>query len=129
MGNYAREGLMVDLSDLWETGGSDIAEGISSVSQLDGTYYMYPLSVAAHCMAINYEAFEAAGALQYIDEETRTWTTDNFLKAVQAVYDSGKTDVGAIYCSGQGGDQGTRAIINNMYGGTFTDASPHQVHR
>ena len=47
----------------------------------------------------------------------------NFLKAVQAVYDSGKTDVGAIYCSGQGGDQGTRAIINNMYGGTFTDAA------
>ena len=29
----------------------------------------------------------------------------------------------AIYCSGQGGDQGTRAIINNMYGGTFTDAA------
>ena len=84
VGNYAREGLMVDLSDLWETGGSDIAEGISSVSQLDGTYYMYPLSVAAHCMAINYEAFEAAGALQYIDEETRTWTTDNFVKAMEA---------------------------------------------
>ena len=42
---------------------------------------------------------------------------------MQAVYDSGKTDVGAIYCSGQGGDQGTRAIINNMYGGTFTDAA------
>ena len=53
VGNYAREGLMVDLSDLWETGGSDIAEGSSSVSQLDGSYYMYPLSVAAHCMAIN----------------------------------------------------------------------------
>ena len=41
VGNYAREGLMVDLSDLWEANGSDIAEGISSVSQLDGTYYMY----------------------------------------------------------------------------------------
>lgn len=40
VGNYAREGLMVDLSDLWETGGSDIAEGISSVSQLDGTSYL-----------------------------------------------------------------------------------------
>ena len=25
--------------------------------------------------------------------------------------------------AGQGGDQGTRAIINNMYGGTFTDAA------
>ena len=64
VGNYAREGLMVDLSDLWTENGSDIAEGISSVSQLDGTYYMFPLSVAAHCMAINYEVFEAAGALQ-----------------------------------------------------------------
>ena len=42
---------------------------------------------------------------------------------MQAVYDSGKTDVVAIYCIGQGGDQGTRAIINNMYGGTFTDAA------
>ena len=52
MGNYAREGLMVDLSDLWENGGSDIPEGISSVSQLDGTYHMYPLSVA-HCMRLS----------------------------------------------------------------------------
>ena len=121
VGNYAREGLMVDLSDLWETGGSDIAEGISSVSQLDGTYYMYPLSVAAHCMAINYEAFEAAGALQYIDEETRTWTTDNFVKAMEAVGDAaaaGTVNVatpGIIYCGAQGGDQGTRAHVNNLY--------------
>ena len=100
---------MVDLSDLWENGGSDIPEGISSVSQLDGTYYMYPLSVAAHCMAINYDVFEAAGALQYIDEETRTWTTDNFVKAMEAVRDAaaaGTVNVatpGIIYCGAQGG--------------------------
>ena len=127
VGNYAREGLMVDLSDLWETGGSDIAEGISSVSQLDGTYYMYPLSVAAHCMAINYEAFEAAGALQYIDEETRTWTTDNFVKAMEAVRDAaaaGTTHIntpGIIYCGAQGGDQGTRALVNNLYSDYFVN--------
>ena len=123
----AREGLMVDLSDLWETGGSDIAEGISSVSQLDGTYYMYPLSVAAHCMAINYEAFEAAGALQYIDEETRTWTTDNFVKAMEAVRDAAAAGTinintpGIIYCGAQGGDQGTRALVNNLYSDYFVN--------
>ena len=127
VGNYAREGLMVDLSDLWETGGSDIAEGISSVSQLDGTYYMYPLSVAAHCMAINYEAFEAAGALQYIDEETRTWTTDNFVKAMEAVRDAAAAGTinintpGIIYCGAQGGDQGTRALVNNLYSDYFVN--------
>ncbi len=121
VGNYAREGLMVDLSDLWTAGGSDIAEGISSVSQLDGTYYMYPLSVAAHCMAINYEVFEAAGALQYIDEETRTWTTDDFVNAMAAVRDAaaaGTVSVavpGIVYCGAQGGDQGTRALVNNLY--------------
>lgn len=127
VGNYAREGLMVDLSDLWETGGSDIAEGISSVSQLDGTYYMYPLSVAAHCMAINYEAFKAAGALQYIDEETRTWTTDNFVKAMEAVRDAAAAGTinintpGIIYCGAQGGDQGTRALVNNLYSDYFVN--------
>ena len=121
VGNYAREGLMVDLSDLWTASGSDIAEGISSVSQLDGTYYMYPLSVAAHCMAINYEVFEAADALQYIDEETRTWTTDDFVAAMEAVrdaIDAGTVTVavpGIIYCGAQGGDQGTRALVNNLY--------------
>ena len=121
VGNYARNGLMVDLSDLWTAGGSDIAEGISSVSQLDGTYYMYPLSVAAHCMAINYEAFEAAGALQYIDEETRTWTTDDFVaacEALKAAMDAGTitmAETGIIYCGAQGGDQGTRALVNNLY--------------
>lgn len=121
VGNYAREGLMVDLGDLWASGGADIAEGIEAVSKLDGTYYMYPLSAAAHCMAINYEAFEAAGALQYIDEETRTWTTDNFVKAMEAVRDAiaaGTIDVtvpGIIYCGAQGGDQGTRALVNNLY--------------
>ena len=121
VGNYAREGLMVDLSDLWTESGSDIAEGISSVSQLDGTYYMYPLSVAAHCMAINYEVFEAAGALQYIDEETRTWSTDDFVAAMEAIktaIDDGTVSLatpGIVYCGAQGGDQGTRALVNNLY--------------
>ena len=93
--NWGAKGLMVDLSDLWtDEQKADISASV-----------------------------EAADAMQYVDEENHTWTTENFLKAVQAVYDSGKTDVGAIYCSGQGGDQGTRAIINNMYGGTFTDAA------
>ena len=82
--------------------------------------------MTAHTMAINRDIFEAAGALQYLDETTGTWTTENFQKAVQAVYDYGQKNVGAVYCSGQGGDQGTRALINNLYGGTFTNAEHTQ---
>ena len=123
--NWGAKGLMADLSDLWtDEQKADISASVEAACKSsDGAYYEYPLCMTAHCMAINKTVFEAADAMQYVDAENHTWTTENFLKAVQAVYDSGKTDVGAIYCSGQGGDQGTRAIINNMYGGTFTDAA------
>ncbi len=123
--NWGAKGLMADLSDLWtDDQKADISASVEAACKdSSGAYYEFPLCMTAHCMAINKTVFEAADAMQYVDEDTHTWTTENFLKAVQAVYDSGKTDVGAIYCSGQGGDQGTRAIINNMYGGTFTDAA------
>lgn len=123
--NWGARGLMVDLSDLFATeAGGEIYNSVESACKAaDGSYYEYPLCMVAHCMAINQTMFEAADAMQYIDAETHTWTTENFFKAVQAVYDSGQENVGAIYCSGQGGDQGTRAIINNLYSGTFTNAA------
>lgn len=125
--NWGANDLMVDLSDLWtEEAKADIAatsESVVNACQLDGKYYEYPLCMTTHCMAINYEVFEQAGALQYIDQETRTWTTENFVKAMEAVRDSGLVAVpGIVYCGGQGGDQGTRALVNNLYSGTYTNA-------
>ncbi|MFG6369121.1 MAG: extracellular solute-binding protein [Lachnospiraceae bacterium] len=121
--NWGAKGLMVDLGDLWtDDAKSLIYDSVQNACKSnDGVFYEYPLCMTAHTMAINRDIFEAADALQYLDEETGTWTTENFQKAVQAVYDYGQTNVGAVYCSGQGGDQGTRALINNLYGGTFTN--------
>lgn len=114
---------MVDLADLWtDDAKAAIYDSVENACKSsDGVFYEYPLCMTAHTMAINRDIFEAAGALQYLDEEKGTWTTENFQKAVQAVYDNGQQNVGAVYCSGQGGDQGTRALINNLYGGTFTN--------
>lgn len=124
--NWGAAGKMVDLSDLWADTKGDIAavsESVVNACQLDGKYYEYPLCMTTHCMAINYELFEKANALQYIDQETRTWTTDNFVKAMEAVRDSGLAPVpGIVYCGGTGGDQGTRALVNNLYSGQYTDA-------
>ncbi len=121
--NWGARGLIVDLADLWtDDAKAAIYDSVENACQSnDGVFYEYPLCMTAHTMAINRDVFEAADALQYLDEENRTWTTDNFVKAVQAVYDSGQTNVGAVYCSGQGGDQGTRALVNNLYSGTFTN--------
>lgn len=123
--NWGAKGVMVDLNDLWDAAAkADIYESVEvACKDTKGNYYEYPLCMTAHCMAINQTVFEAAGAMQYVDADKHTWSTDGFLKAVQAVYDAGHSNVAAVYCGGQGGDQGTRAIINNMYGGTFTDAA------
>ena len=123
--NWGTKGKMVDLSDLWTA--DVLADTNASVAAAckaeSGAYYEYPLCMTAHCMAINKTVFEKAGAMQYIDEDTHTWTTENFLKAVEAVYNAGYENVGVVFCGGQGGDQGNRALINNLYGGTFTDAA------
>ena len=123
--NWGAKGLMADLSDMWTDDAKEaIYDSVEKACQNnDGVFYEYPLCMTAHTMAINRDIFEKADALQYLDEENHTWTTENFVKAVQAVYDNGQQNVGAVYCSGQGGDQGTRALINNLYGGTFTDAA------
>ncbi len=73
-------------------------------------------------MAINYDMFKEAGALAYIDEETHTWTTEGFIEAVHALTAYGQKTAGMLYCKNQSGDQGTRALVNNLYGGSFTDA-------
>ena len=55
---------------------------IYGCAELDGKYYLYPLSAAAHCMAINYEVFEAAGALQYVYAATPAGGEEDELYAV-----------------------------------------------
>lgn len=123
--NWGANGYMVDLADLWDD--TDKAEVNAAVQaacfNAAGACYEYPVCMTAHCMAINYDAFVAAGADQYVDLESHTWTTEGFVEAVKALHATYGDTVGAVYCAGQGGDQGTRALVNNLYGGTYTDAA------
>ena len=118
--NWGAKGLLLDLADIMPEGLYESV--VTSCTNAAGAVYEYPVCMTAHCMAINRDVFEAAGALQYLNEETHTWNSvEDFLKAVQAVYDAGYEYVGTIYCGGQGGDQGTRALITNVGGGTYAN--------
>ena len=123
--NWGAKGKMVNIADLFDdTDKQELNPAtVAACFADDATAYEYPLVMTAHCMAINKTVFEAAGAMQYIDEATHTWTVDGFNKAIEAVYNHTGAQVGAVYCVGQGGDQGTRALVNNLNGGTFTDAA------
>ncbi len=127
--DWGDQGLMVDLSDLWasDTAG-EIYENIRKACRhSSGAYYEFPVCMTTHCMAINYDLFQEAGALGFIDQETHSWSTEDFIKAVDVLSDYMQRRAGVVYCKNQGGDQGTRALINNLYGGTFTDEK-HSVY-
>ena len=124
--NWGANGKILPLNDLWTPEATaDIIAASAAVEAAcknsEGTYYEYPLCMTTHCMVINRNYFEKAGALQYVDETTHTWTTEGFLKACEALVDAGYVP-GMVYCGGQGGDQGTRALVNNLYSGKFTNA-------
>ena len=123
--NYGDQGLLADLSDMLDDG--DLAEiypnALAAGYGADGKLYQYPFYGTVHTMAINKTVFEAAGAMQYLDETTHTWnSTEDFFKAVQAVYESTEQVVGGVPCESIGGDQASRALITSLYGGTFTNA-------
>jgi len=119
--NWGANGYMVDLSDMIDdTDKQEInADILATCTSADGSVYEYPMTMTTHCMAINKQAFEEAGALQYVNLDTHTWTTEQFKQAVAALYAKYNGTVGAMYCNGQGGDQGTRALVDNIAGETF----------
>jgi multiple sugar transport system substrate-binding protein len=120
--NWGAKGYMVDIAELWDD--ADKQEILPVVAaacfNADGASYEYPLCMTAHCMAVNLTRFQAVGADQYLNLDTHTWTTEDFVAAV-ALLAAENPNVAAIYCSGQGGDQGTRALVNNLYSGLFID--------
>ena len=123
---WGAAGKLLDVSDLWtEETTADILAAGSNLKNLctgvDGNTYIYPLCMTTHCMVIDKAAFEKAGALQYIDLETRTWTNEQFEKACEALVNAGYTVPGIVYCGAQGGDQGTRALAYNLFNATFTN--------
>ncbi len=125
--NWGAAGKMLDISDLWDDAvKADIiaaSPAVEAACKNDaGVYYEYPLCMTTHCMVINYNDFEKAGALQFIDEAAHTWTTEGFLNALEALNAAGYQPTAVVYCGGQGGDQGTRALVTNLYSGQFTNA-------
>lgn len=122
--NWGVNGHMVDLRDMIDdTDRAEIAEAaLTAGTATDGSVYLYPMFLTANCMAVNYTAVKEAGAEANIDLDTRLWSVEQFDNTVKALYDKFGGTVAAVYCGGQGGDQGTRELIRNRYGTDLTNA-------
>lgn len=123
--DFGKRGLMMDLSDIIVE--DDIQDNILKACSDAGNYYEYPVCITTHCMAVNRDIFEEAGCLEYLNEDTRIWSTDQFIEVINKLYKYGYDTCVEVYCSNQAGDQGTRALVNNLYNGSFTDLD-HTVY-
>ncbi|MEG2001859.1 MAG: extracellular solute-binding protein [Clostridia bacterium] len=84
-------------------------------------YYMYPLSSAPFTMALNQTLLEKEGLMDMINTKgDRTWTTDQFTALNAALAKKGHKN-SIIFCKSQGGDQGTRAFMTNLFGAHITN--------
>ena len=120
---YGNAGNLVALDDMIGELKGDLASEslLDTCVGADGSYYMYPISSSPFYMGLNKEMLEKADALKYVNlEGDRTWTTENFVKMCEALRDAGVCMTpGIVYCGAQGGDQGTRALVNNLYSGSI----------
>ncbi|MCY7231812.1 sugar ABC transporter substrate-binding protein [Streptococcus anginosus] len=116
---YGKNGKLADLNDLFT---NDFVKDVNNnqiiqASKAGDKAYMYPISSAPFYMALNKKMLKEAGVLDLVKEG---WTTADFEKVLKALKAKGYTP-GSLFSNGQGGDQGTRAFISNLYGGSVTD--------
>lgn len=111
--SYGKEGYLASLNDLFtEEFVTDVDnEALINACLVGDKAYMYPLSSAPFYMAFNKSMLEEAGVLDLVQEG---FTTDDFTKVVTALRKEGYV-AGSVFYDGQGGDQGTRAFIANLY--------------
>lgn len=118
---YGTSGYLVPLNDMFAETGLDkdtTPAIIDASSDGEGNLWMYPTSAAPFIMAVSKTALEEAGLLDKINQDTRSWTTEEFVAISKAMQEKGYKGV-EIYCGGQGGDQGTRAFISNLTGSSI----------
>lgn len=117
--SYGKSGKLAPLDDMFT---DEFVKDVNNEALLQSckagdTAYMYPISSAPFYMAFNKAMVEDAGVTDLIKDG---WTTDDFTTVLTALKDKGYNP-GSVFCSGQGGDQGTRAFFSNLYSGSITD--------
>lgn len=126
---WGREGLMADLSGLWdkETQSEFRTEMKDAVRSRDDVWYGVPLYRDLYTMAINYDRFRAAGALQYLNEDVHSWKDSGYIDAVLRVHDDLEQSnapgsvVSRVYCKDQTGQRAFMSFVSNFFNTGIVD--------
>ncbi|MCD1261768.1 sugar ABC transporter substrate-binding protein [Paenibacillus athensensis] len=118
--SYAYKDLLVPLDDIIDK--ADFDDAILKSVSVNDKVYIYPNNTTAIGLVVNKDLFKEKGALDLLPKNMEPWTTDQFLKAAQAVTDPAKGTYGyAMYAADTGGDQGHHAMLWGFGAKSFSD--------
>ncbi|MBY3620545.1 extracellular solute-binding protein [Acinetobacter sp. CUI P1] len=116
--DWGKKDLLAPLNDMvTDEVKNDISEAFWKQSSVGDNIFMYPINTAPFMMAVNKTIFEKIGALDLLplDKEDRTWTFEEYKKALEAVKEKAPDVIPTgFFAKSQAGDQGTRAYLANL---------------
>jgi len=129
---WGNQGVLAPLDDLFT---ADFKKDVANENLIDScgngkNYYMYPLSSAPFVMGVNKAVLEKEGLMDMVNTKgDRTWTTEQFDALNKALAAKGYKNA-IVFSKDQGGDQGTRAFVANLYSSTITapDLSKYTIN-
>ncbi|MBP2002227.1 multiple sugar transport system substrate-binding protein [Paenibacillus shirakamiensis] len=121
--DWGKKDLLAPLNDMiTDEVKKDVSPALMKQSMVGDQVYMYPINTAPFMMGINKTIFEKIGALDLLplNKPDRTWTFDEYKKALEAVKEKAPDVIpSGFFAKSQGGDQGTRAYIANLSNSSF----------
>ncbi len=137
---WGGDGYMADLASLWDEEAQEEfrAEMKETAQNRDGVWYAVPLYRDLYTMAINYDLFESAGALQYLNEEAHSWKDSGFIDSVLRINDylnqegaQSSVVAGRVYCKDETGQREFMSFVTNFFNSCVVDdmRSTYQVSK
>ncbi len=126
---WSAEGYMADLASLWDEDTQEQfrAEMRETAQNRDGEWYAVPMFRDIYSMAINYDMFEEAGVLQYMNEMVHSWKDSGFIDTVLRMHDyldqngAKSSVVGRIYCKDKTGQREFMSFVTNFFNRSIVD--------
>jgi multiple sugar transport system substrate-binding protein len=129
--DYGQKGYLAPLNDMIDDDfKNDVSDSIWNQSKVNDDVVMYPINTTPFMMAVNKTLFEDIGALDLLPLERpeRTWTVEEYEKALQAVKEKApEVFPSGFFAKNTGGDQGTRAYLANLSGTSILNEDMTEV--
>lgn len=120
--DWASKGYLLPLDDIVDK--STLLDTAVTASSYENEIYLYPQGVAPFMMGFNKTLLDELELTDMLpmDKENRAWTVEEYEALLSALKDK-KPDVSptVLFAKSQGGDQGPRAFISNLYGSWITN--------